>query len=273
MDKNELTPLQKKLLEMLKWCDQFCRENELKYYLLGGTMLGAARHKGFIPWDDDIDVGLFRRDYKRLIELMRNMNNKESKYILESPDTECEDYSYPYAKIYDTSTTLIEHYAIPLKRGIFIDVFPLDYLGNSYEECKKNYRPIKRLYNFYLTRVAAIDRHRSWYKNMAIRISGCIPLIDNRKLRIKLDKKCNNFEEKHLWGGNLLGNWGIKEIMPISIMGQPKEYNFEGLKVLGVSNYDAYLTNIYGDWRKLPPKEKQVTHHDYLLLDLEKSYR
>lgn len=273
MKKHKLTPLQSKLLEMLKWFDIFCRENDLKYYLLGGTMLGAARHQGFIPWDDDIDVGLFRTDYERFIQLMKEKKLEAGKYVLEAPDSESTDFCYPYAKVYDISTTLVEHYDLPLKRGIFLDVFPLDYLGNSLKECQKKYKPIKMLYNFYLTRVAAPDGHRLWYKNAAIRIAKCIPFVNNRKLRVSLDKRCFNSNQACTWGGNLLGNWGIKEVMPVSIMGKPTEYNFEGIKVYGAEDYDAYLSHLYGDWRKLPPKEKQVTHHDYLFLDLDKSYK
>lgn len=272
MEKYELSPLQKKLLDMLRWFDQFCRDNNLNYYLLGGTMLGAARHQGFIPWDDDIDVGLFREDYEKFITLMEN-SVKENKYIVEAPNSKNDDFCYPYAKIYDISTTLIENYNIPLKRGIFIDVFPLDYLGNGEKDCKVKYKPIKNLYNFYLSRVASISSHRSWYKNFAILLLKNIPFINNRQLRIKLDKKCNCTNKVYTWGGNLLGNWGLKEIMPVSIIGKPKLYNFENLEVYGVENYDEYLTYLYGNWRKLPPKEKQVTHHDFLFLDLNNSYK
>ena len=80
MNKHELTPLQNKLLEMLRWFDQFCRDNDLDYYLLGGTMLGAVRHQGFIPWDDDIDVGLYREDYEKFLILMKD-KLEENKYI------------------------------------------------------------------------------------------------------------------------------------------------------------------------------------------------
>ena len=271
MEKHELTPLQSKLFDMLKWFDSFCRENDLNYYLLGGTMLGAARHQGFIPWDDDIDVGLFRRDYERFIKLMKG-KVEYNKYIIEAPDTDTTDFCYPYAKIYDISTTLIEHYSIPLKRGIFLDVFPIDYLGDSPDECRTRYRRIKFLYDFYLTRVAAIDEHRSILKNCAIKVSRCLPFIDNSKLRMRLDQSCAAYNKPLSWGGNLLGNWGIKEVMPVSIMGIPTEYEFEGLKVFGAQDYDGYLTHLYGDWRKLPPKEKQVTHHDYLYLDLDNGY-
>lgn len=272
MNKHELTPLQNKLLEMLRWFDQFCRDNDLDYYLLGGTMLGAVRHQGFIPWDDDIDVGLYREDYEKFLILMKD-KLEENKYIVEAPDSNNQDYCYPYAKVYDITTTLVEHYSIPLKRGIFLDVFPLDYLANNLKDCKKKYRPIRNLYNFYLSRVAAVDSHRSWYKNVAIKIIRNIPIIDNRNLRIKLDKKCRFSNKKYNWGGNLLGNWGLKEVMPMSVIGKPKLYDFENLKVYGVENYNEYLTRLYGDWKKLPSKEKQITHHDFIFLDLKHSYK
>ena len=101
-----LNGIQLKLLEMFKWYHEFCVDNNLKYYALGGTMLGAIRHKGFIPWDDDIDVGMPRDDYNKFIEL--TCNKKFGKYIVESIYDNNPDYYYGYSKLYDTSTTLIE---------------------------------------------------------------------------------------------------------------------------------------------------------------------
>ena len=78
--------------------------------------------------------------------------------------------------------------------------------------------------------------------------------------------------ENSKYGGNLLGNWGKRELVPVEVIGSPRNYRFENIEIMGIEKYDRYLTNIYGDWRKVPPKEKQVTHHDFLLLDLQKSY-
>ena len=90
---------------------------------------------------------------------------------------------------------------------------------------------------------------------------------------LSIDDTCKaRAYDDYLYVGNLYGNWGIKEIVERSVMSPPKLYGFEDLEVYGVADYDKYLTSLYGDWRKLPPKEKQVTHHDYIELDLNKSY-
>ncbi|MBQ7274498.1 MAG: LicD family protein [Clostridiales bacterium] len=269
-----MTEMQAKLFDMLKWFDAFCRQNELSYYAVGGTLLGAVRHNGFIPWDDDIDVAMPRDDYDKLITLMKGKTF--GKYVLESYDSENDDYCYPYNKIYDISTTLIENYRKPLKRGIFLDVFPLDGAGNNELDSIKWCKHINRRYYFFLTRIAAVRKERSLYKNVAIVLSNIIPhvFVNNFKLRIKLDSMCRRYNPRDsLYVGNLLGNWGTKEIIKSSIIGNPTEYDFEGAKIFGIEHFDEYLSHIYGDWRSLPPEEKRQSHHDYLFLDLNNSYR
>lgn len=268
-----MSPLQIKLLEMLKWFNQLCEQNEIRYYILGGTMLGAARHKGFIPWDDDIDVGLPRRDYEKLIQLMAD--NTYMPYILETPYSKQEDYCYPFSKIYDTRTTLIENKRIEVIRGVYIDVFPLDGLGENFEECKKNYAPINKKYNLLLGIVGGVRSGRKWYKNLAIIAARCVPsnILNGKKIMIQLDKMCAERDyETSTWICNDMGAWRLKEAMPRIIMGKPTKYQFEDTFVYGPEDYDSYLTHLYGDWRKLPPKEKQVTHHDFVECNLHQSY-
>ena len=275
MDKKEsLTPLQEYLLGMIKWFHEFCKDNEIRYYALGGTMLGAVRHKGFIPWDDDIDVGVPRKDYEKLRRICKE-SSKEEKYRFEFPDSQSNEFATPYAKLYDTGTTLIENYYKTYKRGIFIDIFPLDGTGNSYKESYRYYKQLKAVYNLFMTRVAAINKRRHPVKNASIVLGRLIPdrLLPVRSLRVYLDRKASQKDfDKMIYGGNVFGNWGLKEIMKTSIMGEPKEYEFNGITIYGVEKYDEYLSNLYGDWQKLPPKEKRVTHHDYLILDITKSY-
>lgn len=273
MNKNELTPLQDKLLDMLKWFDNFCRENKLQYFMVGGTLLGAVRHKGFIPWDDDIDVAMPRYDYNKLAFIMNNQIYGH--YILETPKSEAKDFCYPYYKLYDVNTTLVENYARPLVRGIFLDIFPLDGVGDNEKDGLKWYKKIQQNYNFYLTRVAAVRKERSFYKNCAVVFSQKIPdfIVNNVEFRKSLDNMCQKYDYvESTWGGNLLGNWGKKEIVPLKIFGKPTEYLFENIMLYGPEKYDEYLTHIYGDWRKLPPEEKRVSHHDFLKLDLNDSY-
>lgn len=264
--------LQRNLIKMMSWLDGFCRDNHLDYYALGGTMLGAARHEGFIPWDDDIDIGMPRKDYQRLEELL--INNK-GRYQLETCNTQNEDYCYPYAKLYDTETTLIENYKPPLVRGTFIDIFPLDGLGSNLDKGVCWFKKVSMGYKFFLTRVAAIRKNRAIHKNAAIIVSRAIPhfILSNRSIRRCLDYAASKYDyDSSTYIGNFFGNWGEREIVPKSVIGKPKEYKFEDITILGVEDYNSYLSCLYGDWRKLPPKDKQITHHDYLFLDLDVSY-
>lgn len=126
-----------------------------------------------------------------------------------------------------------------------------------------------------MTRVAALNKNRSLIKNASIIVSRMIPytFCRNRKLRMKMDTLAKSLDfDTCTFGGNIFGNWGYKEIMPLTVIGAPTEYDFNGITIYGVENYDRYLTNLYGEWRKLPPKEKQITHHDSLELRLDRSY-
>jgi len=245
----------------------------LRYYVIGGTALGAARHKGFIPWDDDIDVGMPRADYERLERLMET--ESAGRYVLETPHTEAEDYFYSCSKIYDTNTTLVENTRLRIKRGVYLDIFPLDGIGNSEEESARNYKPIQRKFNFLLARVTGIREGRSWLKNVAVRIAQIIPewIVDNKKLLLSLEisRKKNDYDEC-LWVGGLLGAWRFKEVMPKEYFGEPTLYEFEKHAVYGPQQIDAYLTRSYGDWHKWPPVEKRISNHDFVEIDLSKSY-
>ncbi len=258
---------------MLAWFHDLCVDNGLRYYALGGTMLGAARHQGFIPWDDDIDVGMPRSDYENLISLIGNRKYKH--YYLETPLSKNTDYRYPFSKLYNTNTTLIENTWPKLVRGIFIDIFPLDGLGNSMEESKNNWEEIIRIANFMWARLCAVRLNRSWYKNVAIIAAHCIPSIiaGDKIILKKMDDLCKrkSFDEVS-YGGNVFGNWGLKEIMPIMIMGEPQLFKFEDIQIHGASDYDRYLTFLYDKWRILPPKEKQVSHHDFIKIDLKRGF-
>lgn len=269
---NDLTELQICLLDTFKWFDSFCREHNLRYYAIGGTLLGAMRHGGFIPWDDDIDLGMPRPDYEKLKEYEGKLFNH---YLIETYASKNKDYCYPASKVYDTNTTLIEHKRTNVARGVFIDIFPIDGIGNDLGTAKKRYKKIARLYRFFLTRVATVRKGRGFKKNLAVVLSHCIPsfIQNQRDIRIKLNKCCSKYDfDSSKYGGNLLGAYFDREIIPLELLGVPFEYAFEDTMILGPQYADEYLTNIYNDWRKLPPKEKQVSHHEFISLDLNKSY-
>lgn len=261
------------LTDMLLWFHNFCEEHELRYFMLGGTMLGAMRHQGFIPWDDDIDIGMPRRDYQQLENLMKTHDQK--RYVLETPNSDKKEYTYFFSKLYDTHTTLVENTRYQVKRGIYLDIFPLDGMGNTREAAERMILPLQRKKDILLAMTTGIRKGRSWKKNMAVLVGRCIPrvLFDPKRLLRSLDSECQQFDfYTSNFVGVVLGLYKTREIIPFSAFGTPKLYVFEGHHFWGVADADAYLTCLYGDWRKLPPLEKQVTHHDYVFCDLNHSY-
>ncbi len=257
---------------MFEWFHNFCVENNLRYYAIGGTMLGAVRHKGFIPWDDDMDVGMPREDYKRLIELSALIPKP---YVLETPQSPAKDFLYAYSKIYDTDTTLIEKGKRNIKRGIYLDVFPLDGLGNSMEEAKKQFAKTSALVKKLAVRVSPVRKGRGFAKNCAVVLSRCIPqfIINDKKLAQKLDRVASEVPfDGSKFVGNLVCNYRIKQISTREYFGTPKLYDFENIKIYGAENYDGYLTEMFGDWRKLPPEDQRVSLHLSTVMDLNKSY-
>ena len=264
---NKLKPM---LVEMMGWFHNFCVNHNLRYYAAGGTMLGAIRHKGFIPWDDDIDIVMPRTDYEKLEQLMKNQVCK--RYLLETPNTDAKDFFYTFSKLYDTETTLIENTKYKIKRGIYLDIFPLDGMGNSEKESRKHFRKIEKANNLLLSKIAGIRKGRSFIKNTVVRVFRVVPL-NEKKLLNKVVRLCAEKDwDKCAYGGNPVGAWRFKEIMRKEIMGTPTLYKFENIEIFGAEMADEYLKHLYGDWRKLPPIEKRVSHHDYILCDLNQSY-
>lgn len=267
-----LSEMQNKLLMMLKWFHNFCVENKLEYYALGGTLLGALRHNGFIPWDDDIDLGMPRKEYEKFIKLMKGKNGM---YVLETPFDGNKDFLYSSSKLYDTQTTTIENVKSSTKRGIYIDIFPLDGIGNTIEEAKKNFKKFDRKNMFLISRTCKVSKKRKLYKNVAIVLSNLIPgfIINNKKLSIKVDKIAKKNDFNHCeFVGNLMGSYREKEIFPKSYIGEKHLYKFEDMEIYGFEFADEYLTKIYGQWRQLPPIEKRKGTHEILFVDLNKSY-
>lgn len=273
MSENELA--KRKQLEMATWFHELCKRYNITYYIVSGTMLGAVRHNGFIPWDDDIDIGLPRSSFEKLLEISKTVNDENGLYYIESYENGNSDFVYPFAKIYDKSTTLIENNRFNLKRGLYIDLFPLDGIGIDKNDAVHNYKRIRFLLRFLGIQIYGTNPNRKIYKKIIIFLVRLFtkPFFNLNKFLNKINAICKerNFED-YEYVGNLVGAWGEKEIMKRSTFGEPKLYKFENIELYGAEKYDEYLTCLYGEWRKLPPIDKRYTHHSYLKIDLYKSY-
>ena len=268
---DDLKQIHDRLLEMLAFFHSFCEQHGLTYYAQGGTMLGAVRHEGFIPWDYDVDVGMPRRDYEKLREFTGLLDGR---YLFETVYSSNEDFCYPFSKLYDTTTTLVENIRQKTRRGIYIDIFPLDGLGDSQAEAERYFQKMEWRKYLLGLRTIAYRKDRALYKNAAIFAANLLPkrLAGAKKLCLKINAMCQRDDfDASAWGGNLMGAWGWKEVVPRSVYGTPTLYRFETIEIYGAEDYEGYLTSLYGDWRKLPSPEKRVTHHNNTI-DLETSY-
>lgn len=263
---DELRQNQLMQTEMLNSFHVFCKENNLRYYIIGGTAIGALRHQGFIPWDDDIDLGMPRKDYNKLISIYNSKKTNE-RYILESPYTKNKDYCYTFSKLYDSKTILIENNRHFFIRGISIDIFPIDGTGSSDN-------PV--LLFFLLNALRNMVGLLGWpipQKPMSISIIKrfiffilCL-FCGMRNLRILYDKLSQLYNyDKSTYAGNLHGMYGKKEIVDKTCFGVPTECQFEKIKVFALNNPQKYLKHVYNHWEELPPVEKRIHTHKNLVV-------
>lgn len=238
--------VQEKELETFRRFDALCREQGLRYYLLGGSMLGAIRHQGCIPWDDDIDVGMPRPDYERFLTFAGERFEKVFNF---KNDHSC---SYDFTKLY-----------VPLNyegRNLeaFVDVFPLDGCPSAEPGAiKRYYRRYALLRLMKNTHFMTLEGKRL-PKRAIVRLCRLIPLtIWNRWMERYLVR--HSFDSSPA-RGLFSGHWEEREIMPAELYGEPREYPFEGMLCLGVAEPDEYLTRLYGDYMQLPPEDQRKTH-------------
>lgn len=267
---NELKELQEIEINILKEFIKICGKYNLKYFAIGGTCLGAVRHKGFIPWDDDIDIGMPRKDYDKFIEIAKEELPKN--LFLQNYKTEV-NYILNFIKIRDCNTTFIEESTqnLNINHGIFIDIFPLD----GVKKINGLYK-IDRIFIKFLTRIIAlklIPEYKLPHKIANI-VRIILKPINLYKLHVLVDKILEkNDYDKCDYITNGFGEWGIRETVPKKYFSNGLKVSFEGITINIPYEYDKYLTNVYGDYMTPPPKEKQVTHHGTIFINTKESYR
>lgn len=158
---------------------------------------------------------------------------------------------------------------------MYIDSFPLDAIGTNKEDALKKLLKFDWMNMFLMMRRFAVRKERAWYKNISIYLARLIPscIVNEKRLSINLDKFADSLnDEENNYIANLNGAYRKKEVVNKSILGKPTLYIFEDIQIYGPEYCDEYLTGIYGDWRKLPPVNKRKTVHDFIEINLDKSY-
>lgn len=273
MNDNRLSTLQSKLLEILLVFDNFCRENHLKYYLCGGGLIGAIRHSGFIPWDDDIDVFMPRLDYENLSNLWPQKMD-ENKYKYCRTDNIC-NYHDGGASIRDVNTTEINRHSIneDICHGIALEIMPID-------GCPKS--KIKRLiqlYNAFVFNLFNVQRLPD-NKGKVIRcISQLIYwIVPSKKIRYKIWRNAEKNMSKYLWEDCDEVTELIGALKGMLLRHPKKDFenvvykDFEGYQIPVMAGYHRYLQRIWGDYMSLPPVGQRVAKHDVVYLSTTEPY-
>lgn len=272
MEKEFLTTDEVKTIELniLDSIHNFCQENNIKYFIEAGTLLGAVRHGGFIPWDDDIDIGMMRDDYEKFLRLFPE--NGINGYKLLSPNTN-KDCHITFSKVYDSTTIKQdeEFVARYWKYGVDVDVFPWDLVPDDKKERERYNRRIYFWFHVFLAIVGKPRKEetilKTLIKNSFVYFVKFLSLLH----LLKADSLCRKINMLAAQYNNQSCNSACDIVLP-DLGGVSKATNVAGLRnrVLlpfeqkeywAPEAYDACLRSAYGDYMKLPPEEKRVTHH------------
>lgn len=257
----DIHEIQRLELDILKCVADFCEENKIRYFLAGGTLLGAIRHKGFIPWDDDIDISMPRKDFERFVKMFAVRGNYKVLDI-----SNCKNYAYPFAKVVDTRTRLLEDtndFIDCEELGVYIDVFPMDGVEDDLEKAKPDVRKtalyahrlgfavwprktvsgIKKLKRIFWILYFLVPGRRWYYRQLSLRLS--------RK----------DFDQSRCIASSF-GARAEKEIIEREAFGAYLYLPFEQYSFRCPVGYDQYLRQMYGAYMQLPPEEDRVAKHE-----------
>lgn len=256
----ELRKVQKEEIKILDEIVRICNKHQIDYFLVGGSCLGAVRHKGFIPWDDDIDIAMVREDYEKFIDFA--INELDDKYFIQCSKTD-PTYYLGFIKIRKNNTTFIsseENATITNShQGFFVDIFPLDYTDNINSlSLKVNITLAKSLTETMIYKKGCKKFNELRHPIIA---SLGLPFKINKLQRIVSNLMQKHNKKEHNYIGSFAGAYHYKldsfpsdKVLPASLI------EFEGKQYKTFNNPKWYLEHLYGDYMKLPPKEKRFSH-------------
>ena len=251
---------------------RICDKHNIRYFIIAGTLLGAVRHGGFIPWDDDMDVGMLREDYEMFLKVAKTELGEE--FFLQTPETD-KNYGLPFAKILLNGTVLVEATAgSNAKKGIFVDVFPFDVAPEN-EADRENHN--KKTY-FYKRLLLAKLNYNVCAKNDYVKRAVYFVLkimsafYSHDKLVKKLESEItryNNSKTEDIV--NIGGAYGYKkETIKADWVRDTVEIPFEDMTISAPVDYIKYLETFYGDYMTPPPEDKRYNRHSVTELDFGK---
>lgn len=243
------------ILGIAKEFARICEAEHIPFYMLGGTMLGAIRHKGFIPWDDDMDFGVPIQYFPRLINaLNNNLNPSYRCCTIEN----CSSIFFPFIKIEHTGT-ILDDPQIPLsleeKIGLNIDVFPLVECDSKDIVIRKIWS-VSRIYSFVFT---DSREHGNWVNSIKLLMRKIVPWSKNQVYDYLKRLMFRVRGEDSI--ANIFGRWREREIIPKEWYGNNTMYLFEDVMLPGIKEYDKYLRMLYGDYMRIPPRAQQMNCH------------
>lgn len=262
-----LKRLQDLELEMMLKIDEICKRHDLTYYLMGGTLIGAVRHQGFIPWDDDIDLGMPRPDYEKFLQVAPKELGEEFG-ILTPYDTE--GYPFTFAKVINKKMKILYKNNEKLKKwNIWVDIFPLDSMPKN--TLSFNIRKYLLLYRRCMVMLSALEdvinmdkENRPFYEKMMIGLGKKFHLssvLDTKKQILKFDKSLKKYPfEKGPYMVNAMGLYKFKTVFLREVYGEPTYLSFEGHMLRVPEQYDYFLRRLYGDYMQVPPEDKRDHH-------------
>lgn len=261
---SEVKEIQEIALNILVYIDKICKENKLNYFLSDGTLLGAVRHGGYIPWDDDVDIWMSREDYLKFMEIV----NKQDSHFKVIDRTNTKDYIYGFGKVIDTRTLLLEKAHKKCKMGIYVDIFTYSGVPGNEPKDYKNYVKWcvflnKQRYPAFRTYKEVCKGHKdgnvrrffTWSIRKIVGGKNILRMMDYFGFKYS--------PENTKYVSCLTSGYKEKDIMPKEIIEETVDIEFEGRIFKAPVGYKKYLEIEYGDYMTLPPEEQRVSHHNF----------
>lgn len=262
--------VQDKILEIMKFIDKVCRKNDITYFIMGGTALGAIRHGGFIPWDDDLDIFMTPGEYERFKSAFSILNHPN--FVIQEWKTV--DKFLEYAKVRMNGTTLIEHNfrdRKDLHHGVYVDIMILHKVPNNKFIQKKIYYQSK-----FVTLLGLSERNwkpKTKFQSVALYLMKFLPKKSLANWSYKNIYKYDSLKEDFKWAYWITPASFYKGLFDEEFFQDPIDVDFEDTQLLGSKHIREYLSARYGDYMKLPPKDQQIAAVHAEIFDPNKDYK